>query len=69
MLEERDELFQEAKEWIIETGNASVSTLQRHLRLGYTRAARLIDQLEEAKVIGPANGAKPREIFLTKGDL
>lgn len=61
-----DELFQEAKELIINSGKASASFLQRRLSIGYARAARLLDILEEAGVIGPANGAKPREIMVTK---
>lgn len=62
-----DELFEEARQTVIETGKASTSFLQRKLRVGYSRAARLIDMLEEAGVIGPANGSKPREI-LAGGD-
>lgn len=61
-----DELFQEAKELIINSGKASASYLQRRLSIGYARAARLLDILEEAGVIGPSNGAKPREIMVTK---
>lgn len=61
-----DELFQEAKELIINSGKASASFLQRRLSVGYARAARLLDLLEEAGVIGPSNGAKPREIMVSK---
>ncbi len=61
-----DELFQEAKELIINSGKASASYLQRRLSIGYARAARLLDILEEAGIIGPANGAKPREIMVSK---
>lgn len=59
-----DDLFAEAKNLVIETGKASSSLLQRRLRIGYARAARLIDVLEEQGVIGPAEGNKPREILL-----
>ncbi|HHW99348.1 MAG TPA: DNA translocase FtsK [Firmicutes bacterium] len=61
--EERDELFDEAVRIVVEAGQASVSLLQRRLRVGYTRAARMIDQLEEAGVVGPYEGSKPRLVF------
>lgn len=61
--EERDELFTEAARVVVEAGQASVSLLQRRLRVGYTRAARLIDQLEEAGIVGPYEGSKPRLVF------
>lgn len=60
-----DELYEEAKEVIILSGKASASLLQRRLRIGYARAARLLDILEEKGVVGPANGAKPREILIS----
>lgn len=58
-----DELYEDAKEVVIEAGKASTSFIQRKLRVGYSRAARLIDLLEERGVIGPADGASPREIL------
>ncbi len=61
-----DELLPQAVEVIFETKQASVSMLQRRLKLGYSRAARLIDQLEEVGVVGPYAGSKPREIMITK---
>lgn len=61
--DERDELFAEAASIVIEAGQASVSLLQRRLRVGYTRAARLVDQLEAAGVVGPYEGSKPRQVF------
>lgn len=61
--EERDELFAEAARVVVEAGQASVSLLQRRLRVGYTRAARLIDQLEAAGIVGPYEGSKPRLVF------
>ena len=61
---ERDEFFEEAVKMILETGQASVSMLQRRLRLGYTRAARLIDAMEEEGIVGPFRGSKPREILI-----
>ncbi len=61
--EEKDELFDEAVKVVLETGQASASMLQRRLRLGYTRAARLIDQMEDDGVVGPPEGSKPRRIL------
>lgn len=58
-----DELFQDAKDLVIRSGKASTSFIQRKLRVGYSRAARIIDLLEDAGVVGPANGSKPREIL------
>jgi len=61
--EEEDELYPEAKRTVIEAGKASTSYLQRKLGVGYARAAKLIDMLEERGVVGPADGAKPRDII------
>jgi len=58
-----DDLYPEAKQAVLEAGKASTSYLQRKLRVGYARAARLVDLLEERGVIGPGSGAKPREII------
>ena len=58
-----DELLTQAKEVIIQSGKASASLLQRRLRVGYARAARILDLLEEEGFIGPGEGAKPREVF------
>ena len=58
-----DELYQEAKNIVIEAKKASASLLQRRLRVGYARAARLLDLLEEQGIIGPGEGAKPREVY------
>ena len=60
---EEDDLYPEAKQAVIEAGKASTSYLQRKLRIGYSRAARLVDMLEERGVIGAGDGAKPREII------
>lgn len=59
-----DPLYEEAKRIVIEARKASSSLLQRRLRIGYARAARLIDILEERKIVGPGEGAKPREILI-----
>lgn len=61
--DEQDPLFEEAKNAILEAGKASASFLQRRLKVGYARAARLLDELEAAHIIGPGEGAKPREIL------
>lgn len=61
-----DELFKEALSLVIDSGQASISMLQRRLHIGYARAARLIDQMEERGFIGGFEGTKPREILLTK---
>ncbi len=61
-----DELLPQAVDVIFETKQASVSMLQRRLKLGYSRAARLVDQLEEIGVVGPFEGSKPRHILITK---
>ena len=64
--EEYDELIDAAAEVVVETGMASVSMLQRRLKLGYARAARLVDQLEEKGIVGPFEGSKPRQVLITK---
>lgn len=63
-----DSLYEEAKEIIISVDKASTSFLQRKLRIGYARAARIIDMLEEDGIIGPADGSKPREVIFNKAD-
>ncbi|MCG3176124.1 MAG: hypothetical protein MOGMAGMI_01064 [Candidatus Omnitrophica bacterium] len=63
---ERDQVYEEAKRVVLETGQASVSMVQRRLGVGYTRAARLIDMMEEDGVVGPYRGAKPREILVER---
>lgn len=66
--EDDDDLYEDAKQAVIEAGKASTSYLQRKLRVGYSRAARLVDLLEEKGVIGPADGAKPRQILIGGND-
>ena len=61
-----DELLPAAVEVVVETGQASVSMLQRRLKLGYSRAARLVDQMEERGIVGPFEGSKPRQLLITK---
>ena len=59
-----DDMYAEAKQVVIEAGKASASLLQRRLRVGYARAARLLDILEEKGIIGPGDGAKPRDVYI-----
>ena len=61
-----DELLPAAVEVVLETGQASVSMLQRRLKLGYSRAARLVDQMEERGYVGPFEGSKPRQLLITR---
>jgi DNA segregation ATPase FtsK/SpoIIIE, S-DNA-T family len=61
---EKDELYEEAVRMVLATGQASASWLQRKLKLGYARAARIIDQMEQEGILGPSEGSKPREILV-----
>lgn len=61
-----EEVLERAIEFVVEAGHASTSSLQRRLKLGYARAARMMDELEEMGVIGPYEGAKPRKVLMTK---
>lgn len=63
---ERDELYQKSIDLVISTGQASASFIQRRMRVGYPRAARMVEMMEEDGIVGPASGAKPREILLNK---
>ncbi|HQY19557.1 MAG TPA: DNA translocase FtsK [Ignavibacteria bacterium] len=66
--EDRDELFGEAAKLIFKLQQCSASTLQRRLRLGYARAARIVDQLEEAGIVGPKDGSNARDVLITTED-
>ncbi|UTD08720.1 DNA translocase FtsK [Treponema denticola] len=61
--EERDPLYDEALEIVLAEGKASASYIQRRLKIGYNRAARIVEEMEERGVVGPANGSKPREVI------
>ena len=61
-----DEMLNAAIEVVMETGQASTSMLQRRLKLGYSRAARIVDQMEERGIVGPFEGSKPRQLLITK---
>jgi S-DNA-T family DNA segregation ATPase FtsK/SpoIIIE len=63
-----DELLEEARDIVVKAGKASASYLQRRLKVGYARAARLLDLLEERGIIGPGDGAKPRQILVQPVD-
>ena len=62
--EDRDEFFEEAARIIVRAQQGSVSILQRKLSVGYSRAARLVDQLEEAGIVGPFEGSKARQVLV-----
>jgi S-DNA-T family DNA segregation ATPase FtsK/SpoIIIE len=64
--EDEDDMLGAAKEAVVQAGKASASLLQRRLRVGYARAARLLDIMEDKGMIGPADGAKPREVYIAK---
>ncbi len=66
---ERDKMFYEAVELILENGQASVAMFQRKFKMGYQRAAKLIDQMEKYKIIGPYEGTKPRQVLITRQEF
>ena len=66
--EDKDDLFEEAVRTVCQYDRASASLLQRRLKVGYARAARIIDELEQAGVIGPGDGSKPREVIVRNAD-
>lgn len=67
--EDEDNLYDEVKDFVLEAGKASASLLQRRFRIGYNRAARLIDCLERDGFVGGADGSKPREVLISKGSV
>jgi S-DNA-T family DNA segregation ATPase FtsK/SpoIIIE len=66
---EDEELLKQAIEVVLSAGKASTSLLQRRLKIGYARAARLLDLMEEKGIVGPQEGSKPRKVLMTKEDL
>ncbi|MFN2382958.1 MAG: DNA translocase FtsK 4TM domain-containing protein [Gemmatimonadota bacterium] len=68
-LDERDELFLAAARVVVDHDQGSTSLLQRRLRVGYSRAARILDQLERAQIVGPPDGTKPREVLISAMEL
>ena len=65
-MDEDDPLYNEIVEFAVRTGKISASLIQRKYRIGYNRAARIVDLLEERGIIGPQNGSKPREVLIKK---
>ncbi len=66
---ERDELFYKVAEMFVQAGQGSVAMLQRRYKIGYQRAARIIDQLEEARILGPFEGSKPRQVLISHNEF
>jgi DNA segregation ATPase FtsK/SpoIIIE, S-DNA-T family len=66
--EENDDMFKDAVAVVATAGKASTSLLQRKLRVGYGRASRMMDIMEERGIIGPADGAKPRQVLVSSAD-
>ena len=64
-----DELLQEAIECVVSAGQASVSMLQRRFRIGYNRAARIVDMMEARGIVGPQDGSRPRQVLLSEEEL
>ena len=64
-----DDLFMDALETVVNAESCSVSMLQRRFRIGYNRAARLVDMMEERGMVGPADGARPRKVLMTKEEF
>ncbi|HPN93557.1 MAG TPA: DNA translocase FtsK, partial [bacterium] len=66
---EDENLYRQAVEIVVTTGQCSISMIQRRLRIGYNRAARLVDVMEERHVVGPYDGSRPREVLLSPEEL
>ena len=66
ILGEKDEMYEMAKQLVLDTGQASTSLLQRRLRLGYGRAARILDLMEQEGLVGPPQGSRPREVLVSR---
>ena len=64
-----DPMYQEVKDYVVRAQRASTSALQRQFGIGYNRAARMIDELERTGIIGPAQGSKPRDVYMKPEDL
>jgi S-DNA-T family DNA segregation ATPase FtsK/SpoIIIE len=68
-VKDRDPLFEEAVRFIVTSNTASTSSLQRRYEIGYNRAGRLMDQMEHAGIVGPAQGSKPRQVLVSPMDI
>ena len=67
--DEGDELLSDAVELVVKSGQASVSMLQRRFRIGYNRAARIMDMMEARSIVGPQDGSRPRQVLITEQEL
>jgi S-DNA-T family DNA segregation ATPase FtsK/SpoIIIE len=67
--EEMDGLWEDAVRWVVERGEASTSMLQRKFKIGFQRASRLLDVMEERGIVGPRDGPRPREVLLNVLDV
>ena len=67
--EETDDLLPEAIDLVVRSGQASVSMLQRRFRIGYNRAARIVDMMEARGIVGPQDGSRPRQVLMTEAEL
>ena len=67
--DDSDEYLEDAIQFVVDTGQASASMMQRRFRVGYNRAARLIESMEERGIVGPPNGSKPREVLMSKSEF
>ena len=67
--DDHDELLMDAIECVVEAGQASTSMIQRRLKVGYARAGRIIDELEQRGIIGPHEGSKPRQVLITRQQM
>ena len=68
-VKDRDPLFEEAVRFVVMGNTASTSSLQRRYEIGYNRAGRLMDQMEHAGIVGPAQGSKPRQVLVSPMDI
>ena len=68
-VKERDPLFEEAARFIVQSDTVSTSSLQRRYEIGYNRAGRIMDQMEAAGIVGPAQGGKPRKVLVSPMDV
>ena len=69
MQDDKDDLYDEAVKLVVADGQASISYLQRKLKIGYSRAARIVDQMEEMGVVSGYDGSKPRKVLIEEEDL